>query len=112
MLFAAIVVLWGSYYVESWKALEPIYRYIWGMENYRLEKATDILKQNSDKVKIAHFMGVKIPIYNTFDKFVKNLFSFVVISVTLLFTICVNLLIFYIEKVQILLIKIKIYTRI
>ena len=98
LLFAAIVVLWGSYYVESWKALEPIYRYIWGMENYRLEKATDILKQNSDKVKIAHFMGVKIPIYNTFDKFVKNLFSFVVISVTLLFTICVNLLIFYIER--------------
>ena len=98
LLFAAIVVLWGSYYVEAWKGIENLYRYIWGMENYKLEKTTDIIKENSENVRIEHFMGVKIPLYSRIDKFLKNLFSLFIIIINLLFTFTVNLLIFYIEK--------------
>lgn len=98
LLFAAIVVLWGSYYVEAWKGIENLYRYIWGMENYKLEKTTDIIKENSENVRIEHFMGVKIPLYSRIDKFFKNLFSLFIIIINLLFTFTVNLLIFYIEK--------------
>ena len=98
LIFAGSVIIWGHYYVKSWNAFENVYRYIWGMEAYKLEKMCELVKTPNQQFKMEHFIGVKIPIYNSFDKYVKNFVSIIIISLTLLFTIIINLLVFYLEK--------------
>ena len=100
LLFAAIVILWGSYYVEAWKEAENVYRYIWGMDSYKLEKNTDILKSNAKYIDIEEFMDVNIPVYDQMKQFLIHSFAMLIILLTLLFTIFANLLVFYIEKMN------------
>ena len=86
--------------MEAWKEAENVYRYIWGMDSYKLEKNTDILKSNAKYIDIEEFMDVNIPVYDQVKQFLIHSFAMLIILLTLLFTIFANLLVFYIEKMN------------
>lgn len=95
LLFAVVIVLWGSFYVLSWQSTEDIISYIWGMDYY---KSTKINQEDPNKIKHEIFMGIRIPLVNSFNQFMRNLFSYFIITISLLVMIFINLIIFYIQK--------------
>jgi hypothetical protein len=98
LFFAGVVILWANFYIASWKNKETFLNYIWGMENYKLDKSNEIADVPVDK-KV--FMGIKIPII-TIETFLKGkVLSYFVIALCLVVTIIVNLLIFYVENAHI-----------
>ena len=97
--FAALIVLWGNYYVVSWKKREILYNYIWGMDHFKLEKTNDMIITNEGET-VEIFMSVKIPIYDKFKALIRDIISFLIVVATLFGTIIVNLLIFYVQKLN------------
>ena len=44
LIFTGIIVLWGNYYVLSWKKINVFYSHIWGIYNFKIKN--DINKDN------------------------------------------------------------------
>ena len=97
--FAALIVLWGNYYVVSWEKREILYNYFWGMDHFKLEKTNDMIISNEGET-VEIFMSVKIPIYDKFKSLIRDIITFLVVVGTLFGTVFVNLIIFYIQKLN------------
>ena len=97
--FAGLIVLWGNYYVVSWEKREILYNYIWGMDHFKLEKTNDMIISNEGET-VEIFMSVKIPIYDKFKALIRDIISFLIVVSTLFGTVIVNLLIFYVQNLQ------------
>lgn len=99
LFFTALVVLWGHYYVFSWNSLQDVYEYIWGMTMYKLENF-NVLDDNFAKIDYINHLGIKIPIVNRTEYIVRSIISFIIIVLSTFVMICVNLLIFYIQRAK------------
>ena len=97
--FAVLVVLWGNYYVFSWKSLEGFYSAVWGMDAFKIERS-NFYDDNYAKLSYINFLGVRLPMMDTFEKLLRMLSSYIIVAVFTLFTIFVNLVIFYIQKAK------------
>ena len=97
--FAALIVLWGNYFVASWVNREILYNYMWGMDHFKLEKTNDLIIQNSGET-VEIFMSVKIPIYDKLKAFIRDVITFILVIGSLFGTIIINLVIFYIQKLN------------
>ena len=59
LIFTASIVLWGNYYVLSWKKINRFYSYILGMGKFKVKKV--INSDNRESINLINFMGVKLP---------------------------------------------------
>ena len=59
LIFTGTIVLWGNYYVLSWKKMYKFYSYIWGISKFKLKKV--INTDNRVSINRINFMGVKLP---------------------------------------------------
>ena len=75
LIFTGTIVLWGNYYVLSWKKINKFYDYIWGVSDFKVKKA--INTDNRVSKNRINFMGVKLP--QTFSY--KNYFTNIVILI-------------------------------
>lgn len=94
LLFSVVIVLWGSFYVLAWQSTEDIISYIWGMGHY---KSTKICQEDPNKIKHEIFMGIRIPSVDRLNQFMRNVFSYFIITISLFVMIFINLIIFYIQ---------------
>jgi hypothetical protein len=64
-------VLWGNYYVLSWKKINQFYSHIWGINDLEVKK--DIINNdNREYVNKMYFMGVKIPLETSYQTHITN----------------------------------------
>ena len=75
LIFIAFVVLWGNYYYSSWEGQESFYKYIWGMNDYKLINNFFDSEENKG-LNLEIIMGVKIPLETSFNYFIINCFLF------------------------------------
>ena len=59
LIFTGTIVLWGNYYVLSWKKINKFYNYAWGVNNFKIKQV--INTDNRVSVNHINFMGVKLP---------------------------------------------------
>ena len=59
LIFTGTIVLWGNYYVISWKKKNKFYNYIWGMTKFKVKKV--INTDNRVSINRINFMGIKLP---------------------------------------------------
>ena len=60
LFFTAIIVLWGNYYVISWKKTNEFYSHIWGINDFKMKK--DMKKDNRVTINRMKYMGLELPI--------------------------------------------------
>ena len=101
LFFCGFIILWGNYFVQFWKSREKFLCYIWGMKNFKIERRSDILKQNSGDIEF--FMGVKIPVYYHLDNCIKKFIIICIIIISQIIQISLNLLIFMLQSKRIFL---------
>ena len=70
LIFTATIVLWGNYYVLSWKKKNKFYNYIWGVNDFKLKKV--INTDNRVSVNRINFMGVKLPQAISYKNHITN----------------------------------------
>ena len=64
LIFTGTIVLWGNYYVLSWKKMYKFYSYIWGVSKFKIKKV--INADNRVSINRINFMGIKLPQSTTF----------------------------------------------
>ena len=64
LVFTAIIVLWGNYYVISWKKINEFYSHIWGINDFKMKK--DIKKDSTMTPNRMFFMGIQLPITTSY----------------------------------------------
>ena len=72
---------------------------MWGMDHFKLEKTNDLIIQNNGET-VEIFMSVKIPIYDKLKAFIRDVVTFILVIGSLFGTVFVNLVIFYIQKLN------------
>ena len=95
--FAAMVILWGNYYVYSWHSLQGFYSTIWGMDTFKIERS-NLYDDNYAKTSFINFLGVKLPMMSTMEKITRMSLSYTIVIISTIISICVNLLVFYLQN--------------
>ena len=98
VIFYLLIVLWGNYYLKSWKNREKMLCFMFGMENYKLERPNEILNSDSINEDLEIFLSVKIPVYDPLKSLIHKFIIFIIILISTFSTIIVNIIIFIVEK--------------
>ena len=84
LFFTGTIVLWGNYYILSWKKNNKFYNYIWGGGEFKIKKVV-----NSDS-RVAEnkidFMGVKLPQASSYKTQCTNV-------IILILSICIKIIV-------------------
>ena len=91
LIFTGTIVLWGNYYVLSWKKMNKFYNYIWGVSNFKVNKT--ITTDNRVSVNKINFMGVKLPQSSSNKSHFTNIIILILSALIKLAVIASNLLI-------------------
>ena len=91
LIFTGTIVLWGNYYVLSWKKMNKFYDHIWGVSNFKVNKA--INNDNRISQNKINFMGIKLPQANTKKIHFTNIIILILSALIKLAVIASNLLI-------------------
>ena len=91
LFFTGIIVLWGNYYVISWKKINKFYTYIWGINDFKMKK--DINKDNRVSVNKMHFMGIKLPLGSSYKIKVTNIIIIILSALIKIFVMTSNVII-------------------
>ena len=91
LIFTAIIVLWGNYYVISWKKINEFYSYIWGIKNFEMEK--DINKDNRVLVNRMNFMGIQLPLSVSYRVELTNAIILILSGLIKVFVMASNIII-------------------
>ncbi len=98
VIFYLLIVLWGNYYLKSWKNREKMLCFMFGMENYKLERPNEILNSKTINEDLEIFLSVKIPVYDPLKSLIHKFIIFIIILISTFSTIIVNIIIFIVEK--------------
>ena len=98
VIFYLFIVLWGNYYLKSWKNREKMLCFMFGMENYKLERPNEILNSKTINEDLEIFLSVKIPVYDPLKSLIHKFIIFIIILISTFSTIIVNIIIFIVEK--------------
>ena len=98
VIFYLFIVLWGNYYLKSWKNREKMLCFMFGMENYKLERPNEILNSDSINEDLEIFLSVKIPVYDPLKSLIHKFIIFIIILISTFSTIIINIIIFIVEK--------------
>jgi hypothetical protein len=98
VIFYLLIVLWGNYYLKSWKNREKMLCFMFGMENYKLERPNEILNSDSINEDLEIFLSVKIPVYDPLKSLIHKFIIFIIILISTFSTIIINIIIFIVEK--------------
>ena len=71
LIFTGAIVLWGNYYVLSWKKKNKFYNHIWGVSKFKIKKV--INSDNTVSENKINFMGVKIPQTISYKNYLTNI---------------------------------------
>ena len=91
LIFTAIIVLWGNYYVISWKKINEFYSHIWGINDFKMIK--DINKDNIITSNRMLFMGIKLPMSVSYKAEFTNIIVLILSGLLKVFVMASNIII-------------------
>ena len=99
LIFLSIIILWGFYYVEDWNSFEMFYNQIWGM-NLLMEEKSNSFDDNYNKVSYVTFLGIKMEKVDKIEKLITDIISFFLLLFSSILIILINVVVFYIYKLE------------
>ena len=99
LIFSIIIILWGHFYIYSWKSYERVYNFIWGMETFKIE-TSNLYDDNYSKVSYISFLGIKIPVVTKFDIFIKKISTIVITLLSIFAVVGTNMSVFYFQRIK------------
>ena len=91
LIFTGTIVLWGNYYVLSWKKMYKFYSYIWGDSKFKIKKV--IYSDNHVSINRVNFMGIKLPQSASFKIHLTNVLIFILSAFIKIIVIGSNIII-------------------
>jgi len=91
LIFTGTIVLWGNYYVLSWKKINKFYNYIWGVSNFKVKKA--INTDNRVSKNRINFMGVKLPQTFSYKNYLTNIIILILSALIKILVMASNIII-------------------
>ena len=91
LIFTGIIVLWGNYYVLSWKKINEFYSHIWGINDFKIKQ--DINKDNRVSIERMNFMGIQLPISSSYDTEFTNVIILILSGLIKIFVMTTNVVI-------------------
>ena len=91
LFFTGIIVLWGNYYVLSWKKINVFYSHIWGINNFKIKN--DINKDNRVSINRMNFMGIQLPVTSSYKTEFINIIILILSGLIKTFVIITNVII-------------------
>ena len=88
LIFTCIIVLWGNYYVLSWKKINIFYNHIWGIKNFKIKN--DIDKDNRISNNRIIFMNIQLPQTPSFKTTLINIIILILSSLIKIFVMISN----------------------
>ncbi len=99
LVFSIIIILWGHFYVFSWKSYEKVYNTIWGMETFKIE-TSNLYDDNYSKVSYISFLGIKIPVVTKFDIILKKISTIIITLLSICAVVGTNMSVFYLQRIK------------
>ena len=96
LIFTALIVLWGNYYVISWKKTNEFYSYIWGINNFKMKK--DIKMDNTVTLNRMVFMGIQLPISTSYKTEFTNVIVLILSGLLKIFVMASNIIILAVKN--------------
>ena len=85
-------MLWGNYYVISWKKINQFYSHIWGKND--LEMNRDIMdKDNKESIDKMYFMGAHIPLTTSYKTRLTNVVILLISALIKIIVMASNIII-------------------
>ena len=96
LIFTALIVLWGNYYVISWKKTNEFYSYIWGINDFKMKK--DIKRDNTVTLNKMVFMGIQLPISTSYKTEFTNVIVLILSGLLKIFVMASNIIILAVKN--------------
>ena len=92
LIFTGIIILWGNYYVISWKKINKFYSHIWCIDDMEMKK--DMIDESKRvSVNKINFMGIVMPLAMSYKEQLIN-FGILLLSILIkLFVMASNVII-------------------
>ena len=91
LIFTGIIVLWGNYYVISWKKINKFYSHIWGIHDFKMKK--EINKDNRITMNRMNFMGIHLPLSSSYKTHFMNIIILILSGLIKVFVMASNIII-------------------